>query len=298
MPQAAKNQTKNQRQALLFGISAVLLWSTVATAFKITLAYLTPAQMVFCASVVSSLALAVIAGAQGTLRLLPRYLRQRPLFYLGLGLINPFIYYLILFKAYDLLPASQAQPLNYTWAIALTLLSAPFLGQKIRSRDWAACGLGYAGVVIIATQGNLLALEFENPLGVSLALLSTLLWASYWIINTRNTADPVAGLLLAFVLSLPFSAATCWLGDGFPALNWQAALAVSYVGLFEMGITFVLWLFAMKKTTSTSRISNLIFISPFISLLLLATIIGEAIHIATVVGLVFIVSGLAVQNRK
>ena len=157
---------KNQKQALFFGIGAVLLWSTVATAFKITLAYLTPVQMVFCASVVSTLALAVIAGVQGKLKLLPRYLRQRPLFYLGLGLVNPFIYYLVLFKAYDLLPASQAQPLNYTWAIALTLLSVPFLGQKIRRRDWAACCLGYFGVVVIATQGNLLALKFENPLGI------------------------------------------------------------------------------------------------------------------------------------
>ena len=108
----------------------------------------------------------------------------------------------------------------------------------------------------------------------------------------------MVGVLLAFALSLPFSAATCWLSDGFPALNWQAALAVSYVGLFEMGITFVLWLFAMKKATNTSRISNLIFISPFISLLLLATVIGETIHISTVAGLLFIVSGLVIQNRK
>lgn len=292
------NNEKNQKQALVFGIAAVLLWSTVATAFKITLNYLTPVQMVLYASVVSTLALAVIAAVQGNLALLPRYLKKRPLFYLGLGLINPFTYYLVLFKAYDLLPASQAQPLNYTWAIALTLLSVPFLGQKIRGRDWLACGLGYFGVVVIATQGDLLALKFENPLGVGLALLSTLLWASYWIINTRNTGNPVVSVLLAFILSLPFSATACWLSDGFATLNWQAALAVSYVGLFEMGVTFVLWLLAMKKAVNTSRISNLIFISPFISLVLLATIIGESIHLSTIAGLMLIVAGLVIQNRK
>lgn len=291
-------QLKNQKQAYLFGIGAVLLWSTVATAFKITLNYLTPIQMVLYASIVSTVALAVVAGIQGNLYLLPRYLRQRPLFYLGLGLINPFIYYLVLFKAYDLLPASQAQPLNYTWAIALTLLSVPFLGQKIAGRDWGACLLGYFGVVVIATQGNVMALKFENPLGVGLALFSTFLWASYWIINTRNTGNPIVGLLLAFLLSLPFSAATCWLTSGWPALNWQAIAAVSYIGLFEMGITFVLWLMAMKKAVNTSRISNLIFVSPFISLALLATIIGETIHPSTIAGLVLIVGGLIIQNRR
>ncbi|MDM3869812.1 DMT family transporter [Porticoccus sp. W117] len=290
--------TKNQKQAFLFAIGAVLLWSTVATAFKITLSYLTPVQMVFYASAVSALALLVISMVQGKLHLLPSHLKQRPLFYLGLGLLNPLIYYLVLFKSYDLLPASQAQPLNYTWAIALTLLSVPFLGQKIRNRDWQACGLGYFGVVLIATQGNLLALKFENPLGVMLALLSTLLWASYWIINTRNSGDPVVSVLLAFLLSLPFSAVVCGLSDGFAHLNWQALVAVSYVGLFEMGVTFVLWLMAMKKAENTSRISNLIFISPFISLVLLATVIGETIHLSTVAGLLLIVCGLLIQNRS
>ena len=36
-------------------------------------------------------------------------------------------------------------------------------------------------------------------------------------------------------------------------------MAVTYVGLFEMGITFVLWLSALKSTNNTARISNLIF---------------------------------------
>ncbi len=73
---------------------------------------------------------------------------------------------------------------------------------------------------------------------------------------------------------------------------------MSYVGLFEMGITFVLWLSALKATTNTARISNLIFISPFISLLLLAYIIGEQIHPSTFVGLILIIFGLIVQQRK
>ncbi|MBF4275299.1 EamA family transporter, partial [Vibrio anguillarum] len=67
---------------------------------------------------------------------------------------------------------------------------------------------------------------------------------------------------------------------------------------FEMGITFVLWLSALKLTQNTARISNLIFASPFISLILLATIIGEAIHPTTLIGLIFIMLGLLVQQMK
>lgn len=288
----------NERKALLYGLSAVLLWSTVATAFKITLNYFSPVQMLVVASAVSAIALTGISFYQGTLSQLKRTLLLRPWYYLALGLINPLAYYLVLFKAYELLPASQAQPLNYSWAITLTLMAALFLGQKIRRQDWIACLFGYLGVIVIATKGDITALQFDSPTGVALALLSTLLWALYWIINTKNSADPVLGVLLGFLLSLPFSLGLSFAIDTWHSVPWQGWLAVSYVGLFEMGITFVLWLGALKLTTNTAKISNLIFISPFISLLLLATIIGETIAPSTIIGLGLIIVGLMIQQLK
>lgn len=292
----------SEKRALVFGLAAVLLWSTVATAFKITLEQFTPKQMVAVASLVSAISLALVCLIQGKLKdVIPTFV-SNPWYYLLLGLINPLSYYLILFKAYELLPASQAQPLNYSWAITLTLMAALFLGQKIRPQDWVACALGYAGVLVIATKGDLLGLSFDSPAGVGLALLSTVLWAGYWILNTKNRADPVVAVLLGFLIALPFAFAIAFLeGETFSATihGW---VAVTYVGLFEMGITFVLWISALKSTQNTARISNLIFISPFISLLLLAYIIGEKIHISTLAGLGLIVLGLMTQqlykNRK
>lgn len=294
-----KTPANTERSALLFGLAAVLLWSTVATAFKITLSEFTPGQMLFVASVVSVLVLSVICALKGTLRQLTSIFLSNPLYFLLLGLINPFAYYLILFKAYDLLPASQAQPLNYSWAITLTLMAAVFLGQKIRKQDWLACALGYLGVLVIATKGDLLALSFESPLGVGLALLSTLLWASYWILNAKNKADPIIVVLLGFMVSLPFSATLIWYeGIQWATISIKGWIAVSYVGLFEMGITFVLWLTALKKTSNTAKVSNLIFLSPFISLILLSQILGEIIYPSTIIGLILILSGLIVQQIK
>ncbi|EJT1893276.1 membrane protein [Vibrio alginolyticus] len=287
----------NERRALGFGLSAVLLWSTVATAFKLTLAEFTPIQMLCIASIVSAIALTVICGVQGKLGQLSATFFSNPWYYLLLGLINPLAYYVILFKAYDLMPASQAQAINYSWAITLTLMAAVFLGQKIRGKDWLACGFSYVGVIVIATQGNLLGMEFESPLGVGLALLSTLLWAGYWILNTKNKADPVVGVLLGFLVAIPFAIGlSLYEGAGWQMISAKGWAAVTYVGLFEMGITFVLWLSALKSTQNTARISNLIFASPFISLMLLATIIGEEIHPSTLIGLVLIISGLVIQQ--
>lgn len=287
-----------ERRALLLALAAVLLWSTVATAFKITLTYLSPLQMVAAASVVSFLFLLTVILVQKRQHEIIPELRKHFRYYLILGLLNPLVYYLVLFQAYTLLPASQAQPLNYTWAIALTLMAAVFLGQKIRKRDWIACVLGYLGVLVIATRGDILGLNFTSVAGVGWALLSTFLWAGYWILNTRHQSEPVLTLLLCFGISLPFSLAASWYWTDWSGIPWQGWAAVTYVGLFEMGLTFVLWLKAMKLTQNTAKISNLIFISPFISLVLLAVIIGETIYPATVVGLVLIISGLVIQQWR
>lgn len=289
----------NEKRALLFALAAVLLWSTVATAFKLTLQQFTPIQMLTVASAVSALALLIICTVQRKIALIIPTLIKRPTYFLLLGLVNPFAYYLILFKAYELLPASQAQTINYSWAITLTFMAALVLGQKIRRQDYLAALLCYFGVIIIATQGNLLALKFSSPFGVGLALLSTLLWASYWILNTKNTADPVVSVLLGFVIALPFCAGLAWWeGASWNEIDQFGWLSVTYVGLFEMGITFVLWLSSLKLTNNTSRISNLIFLSPFISLLLLNKIIGEEIPSTTLIGLFFIIAGLVVQQRR
>ena len=289
---------KNQKTATLFALLAVLMWSTVATAFKITLTYFSALQMLLVASLVSSVVLLIICYRQHKISLLKANFIQRPYFYLSMGAINPFLYYLLLFQAYDLLPAQQAQSLNYTWAITLSLLAVPVLGQKLRRNDVIAIALGYLGALIIATKGDLLALDFVSPLGVTLALLSTILWACYWIFNSKNDADPMIALSLCFLCSLPMIILTVLIFDDIYITAWQGWLGAIYIGLFEMGLAFVAWLTALKYAESTSKISNLIFISPFVSLLLLSQIIGETIYPATVVGLVLIITGLFIQKKN
>ena len=56
---------KNQKQAMLYGLGTVLLWSTVATAFKLSLRELAPVQMLLIACSASVVVMAVILMLQG-----------------------------------------------------------------------------------------------------------------------------------------------------------------------------------------------------------------------------------------
>jgi len=286
---------EKQKKAYLYALTSVLLWSTVASAFKITLRWVSPVELLFYAACFSCgvlfFALVVLKKVHLVITTDLSVWKSSLIF----GLLNPFLYYLILIKAYDLLPAQHAQPLNYTWAITLSLLSVPLLGHRLKLFEILAIVVSYIGVLIISTKGELLALNFENPFGVALALGSTIIWALYWIINTRDKRDPVAGLFLNFLCSLPFIGAYLAIFEGFRSIELPGLLGAAYIGCFEMGIAYITWLMAMKLTTSTARIANLIFISPFLSLILIHFLVGEKILVSSVIGLIFIVIGLIIQ---
>ncbi len=286
----------NDRQALLFGGVAVLLWSTVATAFKVALAELSVWQLIAVASLSSALVLMIVVAARGQLGLLLTYFREAPRFYLMVACLNPSLYYLILFSAYDRLPAQQAQAINYTWAITLSLMAVLMLGQALRLKDLLAGVFGYTGVLIIATRGDVVSLRFDDGIGVVLALVSTVVWAWYWIVNTRNQHEPVPSLCLNFLLAAPLCVLLCSLFSDWQLPVGQGLFAAMYAGVFEMGITFALWSLALRRASHVSRVANLIFLAPLVSLLPIHFVLGESIDTATLVGLAMILPAALYQQ--
>lgn len=286
----------NQRKATILALLSIGMWSTVATAFKLSLRHLDPFQLVVYASLFSVLVLVATVGLNRRLGDLWPAFHEQPRVFLLLGLLNPFGYYLILFHAYDLLPAQQAMSINYTWAITLGLMSIVFLKKAYGVRDGLGGLLGYLGVLIIATRGDLFSFDLDSPAGVILAFVTTLVWAVYWILNARMRVDPLLGLTLCFVCSLPFTLFACVLFSGLYPISMPGLLGAAYIGVVEMGVAFVFWLMAMRAASNVSRISNLIFLSPVLSLLLISSVLGEAIAPATLLGLCLVLAGTMVQQ--
>ena len=290
----------SQKSAILYGLATVLCWSTVATAFKLTLVYLSPTQLIVVATLVSSIFLLGVLAVQGRLNLLLTCTARQYAQSLLFGAMNPALYYGLLFYAYALLPAQEAQALNYSWAIVMSLLAVPMLGHRLNRFDCMAVLLCYTGVLIIATRGNLLTLEFANSQGVLLALASTLVWALYWILNRQDQRDPVLALCLNFLCVMPFILLFAWFSGELQTLlsvNWRAIVGAVYIGIFEMGLAFVLWLTAIKRAVNTSQVANLIFISPFLSLIFITLVLRETILLSTLMGLGLILFGLFVQQK-
>ncbi len=288
---------KNQKKAYYYGLAAILFWSTIATAFSLALKQSSVLMLMLGASLVAVISLSIILAIRGDLS---RLLHQSPTQWLHsalMGFINPFLYYLLLLQAYATLPAQEALVLNYIWPISLILLSIPILKQKIRAKSFLFILISFMGVIIIATRGQLLELRFTNLKGDLYAVLSSVAWALYWIFNLKDTREEALKLLMNFLFGIIYIGIALLISGSFEIPGWKGLAAIAWIGLFELGITFYFWLKALSLSERTDTISGLVYLSPFISLLLIAIVLKESIQISTLIGLLFIIGGILLNSR-
>jgi drug/metabolite transporter (DMT)-like permease len=287
---------QNQSKAYFYALLSVAFWSTMSTAFKLTLNYLAFDLLLFYSVWFAVFVLGLIVLIQQKTKLLwqtsPTEFGRSAV----MGLINPFGYYLVLFKAYELLQAQEAGVLNYTWPVVLVILSAIILGQKIGLKGFIAIFISFLGLMIISTKGQFSEMNFTNPKGVSLAVFSAFLWAVYWIINMYDKRDALTKIFLNMLFGGVYISIYMLVFSKIVIPPKEGIFGAIYIGVFEMGITFVFWLMAISYSTNTAKVSNLIFLSPFIALFFIRNIVGESILPSTIWGLTLIISGIFLQQ--
>ncbi|MDD3860521.1 MAG: DMT family transporter [Bacteroidales bacterium] len=291
---------KKQTKAYLFAGVAVLCWSTVGSAFKLSLKEVDYFNLLFWSVLVSLLVFVVFISVKKHWVLIKQQ-KTRDIFRSAfMGLLNPFLYYLILFQAYDLLLAQEALTLNYLWPVVLVLLSIPILKQRIGFLSIMAIFVSFAGSFVIATGGNILDFKFTNTYGVILAVSSTIIWAIFWLLNVKDKRNETVKLFMNFVFGFAFVAIYGLITKSIKLPEINGIIGVTYVGIFEMGITFFLWMSALSLSETTAKVSNLIYFAPFLSLIIVNITIGEEIRFATIIGLVMIIGGILLQkgNKK
>jgi drug/metabolite transporter (DMT)-like permease len=287
------------KQSYIYAGLAVFFWSTIPTVFKIGLGELDVLTMLTIATLTSTLVLFIVLIAGNKFELLRKTNGKDLIISALLGLINPFIYYIILLKAYKLLPAQVAQPLNMIWPIILVFLSVPVLKQKIPVKSFVALLISFAGVYIISSQGNLFHPGKSDTTGVLLATGSSVFWALYFIFNMKDKRDESVKLFTNFMFASIYLLITIFIfGNSFSAISFKGAGASVYVGIFEMGITFYFWLKALQLAATSDKVSNLVYLAPFISLVFVHFIIKESVYYTTPAGLLLIIAGIFIQNRK
>lgn len=293
-----KNLISNSKRAFFLAFLAAILWSTVATAFKIALRELSPFKLLLISSLVSSIALFIISIKNSKNFYFPflsifKFAKKN----FVAGLLNPFLYYYFLFSAYSLLPAQEALALNYIWPIVLTILSAILLKQKITIAGYVGLLISFSGALFVILKGNFQEFKISNPDGAIFAICSSFFWSLFWILNLKDKRVIYEKLCGAFFFGsvLSFVYVLCF--EDFSLNFFSISFAASiYVGLFEMGITFLIWLKALSLSNQNSLVASVAYLSPFLSLFFISFALSEQIRLYSVIGLVLILSGILIQK--
>lgn len=280
-------------KSFLYAGIAVISWSTVATMFKIALNYYNHYEMLLVASFTALVIFGIVLTYQRKWKQINLLTNKQWTLLAAVGFLNPVVYYLVLFKAYNLLPAQIAQPINYSWPIFLLILFVIVFRQPIPKIKYLGMALSLGGVTLISLgSGN-----FEQGTiavgGLLLAFLSAFLWATYWIVNRFNKdIDRVIVLFCSFLFGSVYLSFGCLFVETNFLKSQAGLLSSMYIGAFEMGIPFLFFGLAIHHTNNPALINQMCYLSPFLSLFLIHAVLGEEIVLTTYFGLVLIIFGI------
>jgi drug/metabolite transporter (DMT)-like permease len=127
---------------------------------------------------------------------------------------------------------------------------------------------------------------------------SSIIWATYWLLNASRLKFQEFGMLLNFIFAGIYITIFMILTNGFHHFQIRGVLASIYIGFFEMGFAFLLWLKALQLSKDSGKVSHLVYFSPFISLFFIHIFLKEPIYATTFLGLVLIIGGVIVSKLK
>jgi drug/metabolite transporter (DMT)-like permease len=279
---------------------AVILWGLSFVATKTVLRETSPAVLIFARFGLGTALLFLLLGMRGTNPLPPR--QEWPALAL-MGFIGIFIHQML-----QAIGLTTATAVHTGWLIGLiplwsALLSAAFLKERLGALKLAGLAGGFAGAVLVISQGNFgrELLKLPSTRGDFLILLSTFNWAVYTVLGhgTIRRIGPLrstAGMMLFGTLMLaPLFVWNCgWSEIGrLSAIGWTSLL---FLGIGCSGIGYLCWYGALEHI-EVSRVSAFLYIEPFVTLAAAVVLLHESLHVITVIGGLVVLLSVWVLQR-
>ncbi len=274
----------------------IIFWAAIPVVSKKILIELNNIQMLFYSTIISFVVLFAINLFQRKLHLLKQYKAKDFANMFFLGFLGAYFCYLILYEAFSIAGAQEIFILAYTWPIIVIILGFFILKEQPTLKKIIAIVISFFGIVIIVTNGHLSHLTFSSLKGDLLALTYAFVFALFSILGKKFKYDQTLSTMIFFLSALILMIPTVSFLSSFrlPSINVWFWLFLN--GFFINGITYIFWFKALKAPTHT--VSNLLYLTPFLSLVYIHIFLGDKILISSFIGLAIIASGIILQSIK
>ena len=251
-----------------YALATVVLWSTAYVYTKVALAFFTPGPLGLVRCAVASLAFLVVLPVMGKGRggfFVPAA-RHLPLF--AASGLSGFTLYLLAFNegSISLNPTTNCIVIS-TAPILTAALARMFFGERLPVLRWLALGLAFGGVVVMNCGGH----GFMLAPGMGWVLVAAALVSLYNLVQ-RTLARHYGAVQIA---AWSFFAGTLFLLYCLPqtvaelrAAPTSALWLALFLGIFPSAAAYLLWTRALSLAPRTSLVTNYMFLTPFLSMLL------------------------------
>ena len=277
----------------LFAAISILGWSTVATVVKLLLGSMNSFQVLCISALFASLFLFVVGCITGNIKKMKAYTLRDYALSVLIALPGTFFYYIFYYTGTSFMLASQAFIVNYLWPVMSVLFACIILKEKLTPIKMIALLLSFAGVIVVVGK-EIFAFELHTLLGAALCTLGAICYGIFTALNQKFSYEKPNTVMIGFFASFLLTAAISIPQYGLPSLNGTQLLGMAWNGIVSIGIASTLWQLALLGA-DTAKISNLAYITPFLSMIWTALILGEEISPWSLIGLGIIMLGILIQ---
>ena len=283
------------RKPYLLAAVTILIWSTSATLSKLLLGALDSIQVLCVSALFSAVFWLITNTVTGNIRKLKTYTGKDYLVTLGIGLTGTFFYYLLSYTGTDLMPASQALIINYLWPIMSVVFACVLLKEKMTVRKVIAILISFLGVVVVLGK-DLRQFQATALWGAGCCVLAAMFYGLFTALNQKFHYDKRLSMMLFSATTFLLTGLILVIIDSVPQLKGLQLVGLACNGTFNLAIATTTWAMALESG-KTAKISNLAYITPFLSLIWTAVFLKEEITLFSLAGLVVIILGVFVQLK-
>lgn len=283
------------KKTYFFAAAAIFVWSTIATISKILLGNLTSFQVLNISALFGAVFLLVVNIATGSIKKLKAFKVKDYLITTLIGLTGTCFYNLFYYGGASRMLASQAFIVNYLWPIMSVVFACILLKERMTVRKIVAIALSFLGVIIV-TGGDLLRFDKNTIIGAFSCILAALSYGLFTALNQKYSYDKWLAMMIAYVATfLLTTVVNAIKGDMFIP-DFNQTLGLMWNGVFVLAVGSTCWALALESG-KTAKISNLAYITPFLSLVWTFFVLGEPIKLTSILGLTVIILGIFIQLK-
>lgn len=284
------------KKEYLFAGGAVICWSSVAPITKLLLNDMSSTTVLFLTTAIASLSLFGYNIVRGNRKAFATF---RPADYLRLcvmGFMGFFVYNAAYYYGLTLLSAQDACVIIYLWPLATVIFSCFILRERFTAAKLTAALLSFAGAAVVATKGdfgNLANIDFR---GVLLCLLAAVSYGLFSAVNKKYDYPQEPAMAVYFAVPAVISGIYLLCTKTPIHLSGVQTAGILWMGVIVNAAGYLIWCIAINRG-NTAKISNLAYVTPFLSMILSCIILKEPFSVPTLSGLVLIILGIAVQMK-